>query len=100
MSTGSRAPEIAERRPTVYAGGAIVTLEAGYEGAEALATLGDAHPTTACIWHNLAKSLRAQDDEPRARDLFTRALDVHRATLGDDHPETRRDRAALTTPPT
>lgn len=56
----------------------------------ALATekLGAAHPATLISMHNLAKTLRAQGDLARARELHEQVLAASRRVLGEEHPDT------------
>ena len=50
--------------------------------------LGEEHPDTLTSMSNLAETLRAQGDLPRARGLQESVLAVRRRVLGEEHPDT------------
>jgi hypothetical protein len=59
-------------------------------------SLGADHPWAAAILNDLGVILRGQGDLDGARTLFERALSIHEAHLGADHPETVTNRQNLT----
>ena len=51
---------------------------------------GERSPETAIVLNNLAGLLRATSRYAEAEPLYRQALEIDRASLGDDHPNTRR----------